>query len=273
MPDQWVLLLLVGFGAGILSGLFGIGGGIVIVPALTIFLGFTTVQATSTSLAALLMPVGIFAVIAYYRARKIDVRASAIIGVGLAATSLLGARLALALNATDPTALRVMYGIFALAMSWRFAEPRKWLAELRGDPIPTLAHNPGAKNPAQEASADAPILSVLLIGLVAGVLAGMFGIGGGIVIVPALAGLLHYEQKRAVGTSLGALLLPVGLPGVLEYYGAGVLNIPVAVVVAVGLVFGSLLGANVALRLPSKLVKRLYGIFLFFVALRFIFGG
>jgi hypothetical protein len=88
-----------------------------------------------------------------------------------------------------------------------------------------------------------------------------------------LAGFLHYDQKRAIGTSLGALLLPVGLPGVLGYYAQGVLNIPVAAVVAVGLLVGALVGANISLRLPTRTIKRLYGVFLFIVGLRFIFGG
>ena len=74
----------------------------------------------------------------------------------------------------------------------------------------------------------------------------------------------------AVGTSLGALLLPVGLPGVLRYHGEGVLDIPVGAVVAVGLLIGAIFGARIALNLPSRTVKRLYGLFLLFVALRFI---
>jgi len=100
----------------------------------------------------------------------------------------------------------------------------------------------------------------------------MFGIGGGAVIVPALVGFFNYDQKLAVGTSLGALLLPVGLPGVVRYAAAGTLDIPVAILVALGLVVGAFFGAQIALGLPSKTVKQLYGVFLVFVALRFIFG-
>jgi uncharacterized protein len=82
--------------------------------------------------------------------------------------------------------------------------------------------------------------------------------------------LLKYDQKLAVGTSLGALMLPVGLPGVLRYAADGVLEITVAAMVAAGLLFGSILGARIALNLPSRTVKRLYGLFLFFVAARFL---
>jgi hypothetical protein len=108
---------------------------------------------------------------------------------------------------------------------------------------------------------------------VAGVASGLFGIGGGAVIVPTLVVLLGYEQKRAVGTSLGALLLPVGLPGVLSYQDAGVLDVAQAAPIAVGLMLGAVVGAQITLQLPSTTVKRLYGVFLFLVGLNFIFSA
>jgi len=267
MPTAWFGLLIVGFIAGILSGMFGIGGGVVIVPALIIFLGFSITQATSTSLAALLMPVAIFAVLQYYRQKLIDIRGAALIAIGLLITSWFGADLAINL---DKKMLQTIYGIFLLYMSWRFIEPRQlyfdWDAKRKGIER--------AKPKASTTSAP-PNVSPLVplgIGLVAGIASGMFGIGGGAVIVPALVGFFNYDQKLAVGTSLGALLLPVGLPGVLRYGAEGLLDIPVAILVAGGLVLGAFFGAKIALGLPSKTVKQLYGGFLIFVAFRFIFG-
>src|SRR4030042_2922842 len=81
MTGPW--LVLVGVAAGVFAGLFGIGGGIIIVPALILLAGFPLVKATGTSLAAILLPVGVLGVIAYYRARIIDLRASAYIAAGL----------------------------------------------------------------------------------------------------------------------------------------------------------------------------------------------
>lgn len=262
MPDQWILLIVVGLVAGVFSGLFGIGGGLVIVPALTVFLSFSITQATSTSLAALLLPVAIFAVVAYYRAGLLDVRAAAIMAVGLLVMSWVGADLALNLPAAT---LKRIYGVFLLYMSWRFIEPRQLYAEWRAGTV--------NNHPAETAQGNKEVswVLILILGLVAGVFSGMFGIGGGAVIVPALVAFFKYDQKRAVGTSLGALMLPVGLPGVLRYADAGVLDLPVAAVVAFGLLFGAILGARIALGLPSRTVKQMYGVFLVFVALRFIF--
>lgn len=259
---MFVPLLIVGLIAGVLSGMFGIGGGVVIVPILTSFFGFTLQQAVGTSLAALLMPVGIFAVIEYYRAGKLKIGVSLLVSVGLLVGALFGARLALGLP-TDT--LQKLYALFLLYAAWRFAEPRKWFAEWQQS-----RRGIAAPKPAVEAVLSAPWYTLLALGLGAGVISGMFGVGGGIVIVPALVGLLRFDQKLAVGTSLGALLLPVGLGGVIEYYNAGLLDLGAALAVALGLLVGALFGARVALGLSSTTIKRLYGVFLLFVALRFL---
>jgi len=99
----------------------------------------------------------------------------------------------------------------------------------------------------------------------------MFGIGGGNIIVPFLILFFHYPPKRAIATSLGALLAPVGLPGVIYYYKAGTLDIKVAALLALGLLLGTVFGARINIKTPSRLVKLLYGLFLIFVAARFLF--
>jgi hypothetical protein len=251
-----VALLGVGLGAGIMSGMFGIGGGIVIVPALTLLLGFSLVQGVATSLAALLLPVAFFGAREYYRKGLLDVRAALIIAVGLAITSLVGAQIALNLPAAT---FQQAYGVFLLIMGARFLDLMGILR--RTPPAVEVVHDP-------ERRVETRALFVL--GLGAGVLSGLFGIGGGIVIVPALTLLFGYEQRRAIGTSLGALLLPVGLPGVLGYAASGQVDLVAALPVAVGLAFGALGGARLALNLPPKTVKQLYGAFLMVVGVWFI---
>lgn len=274
MPEHWVIILAIGLLAGVLSGLFGIGGGVIIVPALILFVGFTTVEAISTSLAALLLPVGSFAVVVYYRAKLLDLRSAALIAFGLITTSYFGAEITLSLNADT---LKQVYGIFLLYVSWRFVEPiavyntyqskrvmPESTVEVTKEDETTVVAPDFAEPPA------VPWYVILAVGLVAGIASGMFGIGGGAVIVPALVAILKYDQKLASGTSLGALLLPVGLPGVLSYSSKGVLDYGAAALVAVGLLVGALFGARIALGLPSRTVKQMYGVFLIFVAVRFI---
>lgn len=258
-----IVLFVVGLAAGVFSGMFGIGGGVIIVPVLLLFFSATftePTQAIATSLAALLLPVGVFAVASYHRKKLLDMRSALLIAIGLLITAVVGAKIALNLPADT---LKQVYGVFLVYMGWRFAEPRRAYAEYRAvDDVKSKEQPQGVS--------FIPWYVALGIGLVAGVFSGMFGIGGGAVIVPMLVGLFNYDQKLAVGTSLGALLLPVGLPAVLEYYNAGELNLSLAVPIAFGLAFGALGGAQLALALPSKTVKRLYGVFLLFVGAWFI---
>lgn len=256
-----VALILVGLIAGVLSGMFGIGGGVVIVPALVLLIGIPLQAAVGTSLAALIMPVGLFAVLAYYRAGKLDPKVAALVAVGLVGGGFFGARLALSLPGET---LENVYGLFLLYAAWRFIEPRKWLAEWR-------KQRPPATDTDAAPTVTASPFALILVGVVAGVVSGMFGIGGGLVIVPLLVALLRFDQKRAVGTSLGALLPPVSLPSVFAYYQANLLDVNAAILVAIGLLGGAFFGARLALGLPSAVVKRLYGIFLIFVGLRYLF--
>ena len=107
-----------------------------------------------------------------------------------------------------------------------------------------------------------------LIGLAGGVLSGLFGIGGGLVIVPALILLVGMAPKQAVGTSLAALLLPVGILGAIEYWRAGYIDVRLAVLLALGILIGAYIGARVAMGLPNELIQRAFGVFLVLVGVR-----
>ena len=312
-----LLIVAIGLLAGVFSGLFGIGGGIVMVPAMVVLANFPLIKATGTSLAAILLPVGILGVIAYYRARLIDIRGSILIAIGMVISVIAGAWLAHTLPAG---LVQKLYAIFCLYVSWTFIQPVEKFKKYFGRPdkksssnvpaevpVKNTAENSGLKpeesgfsatsyldsrtgrtedrkaqaggaattlasTPSQVPVSPHPhALALIGVGLVAGVMSGMFGIGGGNIIVPFLILFLHYPPKRAIATSLGALLAPVGLPGVIYYYRAGTLDLRVAGMLAIGLVLGTVMGARVNIRISGELVKVLYGIFLIFVAARFLF--
>jgi len=109
------------------------------------------------------------------------------------------------------------------------------------------------------------------IGLLAGVLSGLFGIGGGIVVVPMLILLVGFTTTQAAGTSLAALLLPVGALGALEYWRGGYVDLRLAAVLAVGLLLGAYLGARLGISLPVEAVQRSFGVLLVIVGIRFVF--
>lgn len=115
------------------------------------------------------------------------------------------------------------------------------------------------------------VAAMLALGLAAGVLGGLFGIGGGLVIVPVLVLLWGLDQKTATGTSLFALLWPVGVLGVWEYWRRGELRIDYGAWIAVGLVVGILIGAMLTRPMSAAQLKRSYGVFLVVVGLYYLF--
>ena len=112
-----------------------------------------------------------------------------------------------------------------------------------------------------------PIL-FLVIGLAAGLLSGLFGIGGGIIIVPALLLVGRMQPAVATGPSLGALLLPVGARGAWQYYKNGHLDVRAALLIAVGIFFGAYVGALAMERLDPIMAKRVFAVFLLLVSIR-----
>ncbi|MEZ5018143.1 MAG: sulfite exporter TauE/SafE family protein [Flavipsychrobacter sp.] len=115
------------------------------------------------------------------------------------------------------------------------------------------------------------IIGVLLIGLAAGFLSSMAGVGGGIVIVPALVFLFGFNQKMAQGTSFAMLALPVAFIGAFNYYKAGEVNWKIALMLASTFVIGGFFGSKVALGISPAVLKKFFGILLMVIALKYLF--
>jgi uncharacterized membrane protein YfcA len=114
------------------------------------------------------------------------------------------------------------------------------------------------------------IILLLVIGLAAGILSGMVGVGGGLIIVPALVFFLGFTQHQAQGTSLGLLLLPVGILAVINYYNKGNIDIRVVLIMSIAFVFGGWMGSKMALSLPQETLRKVFGVLLIYVAFRFL---
>lgn len=109
------------------------------------------------------------------------------------------------------------------------------------------------------------IATGLALGLIAGIAAGMFGIGGGLIVVPILVLGYGLDQKSATGTSLFAIMWPVGILGVLEYYKRGEMKPDLGGLIAIGMLFGTLIGAKIVAGFSQASLQKLYAIFLFLV--------
>jgi hypothetical protein len=113
---------------------------------------------------------------------------------------------------------------------------------------------------------------LLVIGFVTGILGGMMGIGGGLVVIPALMFFVGLTQKEANATSLAFMLAPVGLLAVLNYYKAGYVNIKYAVILAIAFFIGAYFGSAWAIKMPVETLKRAFGILLIAVGIKYILG-
>ncbi len=246
-----VIFLAVGIAAGVLSGLFGIGGGSLIVPSLIALVGMDVLHASATSLAALLLPVGILGVWEFHKAGFVQWRVAGWLSAGLVAGSALGAEFAMNLPAVW---LERGYACFLLYIALGYLEiDKRLMGKSREE----------SAGPRKECG----ITVLLVVGFAAGIIAGLFGKGGGVVIVPALMGFFAFSTKEASATSLAAIQLPVGLPGVILYAQSGVLDFKIAGWVALGLVGGTFFGTRIAIGLKPSMFKKLYGFFLLGVSI------
>lgn len=112
---------------------------------------------------------------------------------------------------------------------------------------------------------------MILIGLFAGMFSGMFGIGGGLIMVPALVFFMAMTQHEAQGTSLGVLVVPVAAVAAFNYYKAGALNIKFALIIAATFMIGGYFGSKVSLGIGEVMLKRIFGVLMLIMALRLIF--
>lgn len=115
------------------------------------------------------------------------------------------------------------------------------------------------------------IYILLLVGLLAGALSGLVGVGGGIIVVPVLVYFLHYSQQQAQGTTLFMFLLPIGILGVMNYYKAGYVEIKTAFIIGSTFLIGSYFGSKLAISLDQKTVKQIFGVIIILLGIKMFF--
>jgi len=115
------------------------------------------------------------------------------------------------------------------------------------------------------------ILIIILVGVAAGMLSGLVGVGGGIIIVPSLVYFIGFSQKTAQGTSLALIMLPVGILGVLQYYKQGHVDWRIVGLLAIGFLAGSFFGSKLALSISQETLKKVFAILMIIIAIKMLF--
>lgn len=232
---------LVGLGAGTLAGVLGLGGGIIIPPLLGVLVGLEQHAAQAASLAALLPPVGLPALLGYRRAGvSVHWPTVAWLIVSFASAGVLGGLVA---QRVPGRPLRLLFVFVLVALLIR-----------------TLV-TAFASMAAPGAAASAPRLGpwpAIAIGGIGGVVSGMFGIGGGVLILPLLTHWARFDRLRAQVTTLAMMLAPIGLPAVTVYALSGSLPWALLVSVAAGFVIGAFVGGRMAPKIPGRAAQLLF---------------
>lgn len=110
-----------------------------------------------------------------------------------------------------------------------------------------------------------------IIGLIVGFFGGMFGVGGGVILIPALVYIIGMEQHSAQGTSVAILLPPIGIVAAFNYYKAGHINIKYAIIIAITFIIGSYFGSKLAVNLPDQVSKRIFAVIMFLISIKMFF--
>jgi uncharacterized membrane protein YfcA len=238
---QALIGVLVGFVSGILSGLFGVGGGIVMTPGIQVLMGASPIVALATPLPVIL-PTAVTGALRYRRAGELDLRAAG----WMASLGLVGAAVGAGLTKVVPTHLLLV--VTAALLAWQS------IGILRG-----------ASREQGEARLRATPITFATIGLIAGLVSGLLGIGGGIVMVPLMAGWLGMPLKRVLGTSLATIVVLV-IPGTIVHAVLGHIDWTIFLVVVLGAVPGARIGASLALGTRERTLRTWVGSFMLVVA-------
>lgn len=220
--------LAIGFIAGILSGMFGIGGGVLMVPAMRILLGVDGLTAVGTSL-PVIIPSAITGAISYLRAGQADWRTGMRLAVGGAPLAVAGALLAEKAGGT------VVLLVLAAVVVWTAVD--------------TILQTVRASRTAAEDPAAPPTMSwplSLSTGALTGVYSGFLGLGGGFIMVPLLTRYGKLSIKRAIGTSLIAICF-IALPAAISHIALGNGDLRLTLMLALGIVPGALIGARLTI--------------------------
>ncbi len=253
-----ITVLVLGLAAGVLVGLLGIGGGVVLVPAMAYLLHYDQHLAQGTSLFILLPPVGLGALRGYWKSGQVDLRAGILCASGFLLGGYAGGRFAVPMSSKY---LQAIFGFFLMLSAILL-----W-AKTGRKPGPGESKREEAK---QSLGRDAGIF--VLAGF-CGVAAGMVGIGGGVLLVPLLGLLFGFSQHKAQGTSLVALIPPTGLLAFLTYAKAGYVSWQSGFLLIPGVILGGILGAKLARRLNPKLMRQVFAALMFMLGVWQVFSA
>jgi uncharacterized protein len=248
-------LLAVGVATGLAGGLLGVGGGFVMVPAMVYLMKAPQHEANGTSL-AVIVPVAIVGAAILGAGHQVDLPIGVALAIGSVGGALIGARLS---RQFSDRGLRRAFGVMATTLG----------VVLIGDAVLHAAGATTGLGAGLKPSGLALWALAITVGLLAGVLSGLLGIGGGAIMVPAMTLLMGLTQHVAQGTSL-LVIIPTALSGSIAHFRMGNIRMEPAAWLSLGGIAGAVGGAFLALASPDQTLRLLFGCYLAFIGIRML---
>lgn len=238
---------IIGFCGGFFGGLLGLGGGIVMIPFMTLWLKLTQHKAHGTSLVAVVF-IGFLGAVAYFLHNSVDWKVAFFLAISATITARFGALYA---HSLPDLKLRRAFGFFIICMSF-FILGKGYIYQVN-----------------LELSQWMRCIFFLITGAATGFLSGMMGVGGGAVMIPAMVIVTHMPQQLAQGTSLIAMV-PIGIMGAYTHFSLGNVENKIVIGLVTGAALGGYLGGTTANLLPELLIKLFFSAVLIWMGIRFI---
>ncbi len=241
-----VVSVLIGFISGVLSGAFGIGGGIVTTPAIRLILGAPALVAVGTPLPVIL-PTALTGALTYARNGVADIRAGVICGIGGSIPAVLGAWSTTFVGGDVvllATAALILYAAIDMVLQVYRAPQTAGVTDT----------SPGSSAAPQAPAPRAHLLPLMVIGAAAGLYSGFLGLGGGFALVPLMTRWLRFDMKRAIATSLVAVTI-LSIPGTITHAMLGNIDWAIALALSLGVIPGAMLGARITLGSTDRAVR------------------
>ncbi len=269
MADIWpfILLPVAGFLVGIIASMSGVGGGIFIVPLLTILFGFVPQHAVGTSLASIIFT-ALAATYSYAKQRRIFIRT----GLWLAVTTVPGAYLGAYLTSIiSPRLLGLIFGAFLFMMAVRMIVQNRGGRSAQNASPSAGGHKVPIpdKSDIEVAKSFRLIVPGVALSFIAGVASGFLGIGGGVLGVPIMNLVMHLPIHFATATSMFTMIF-TSISGVVKHTLVQHVHWSQALLLAVGTIFGAQIGAGFSRRVSGPALVRIFGVVLFLMSLQMI---
>jgi len=263
-PIDFILIPLLAFPVGVIAAMVGVGGGIFIVPLLTLIYHFETPEAIGTSLAMIIFT-SIFSTVSYSRQKRIDYKAGLVLSIATIPGATVGA---LTANIISKDQLGLIFGVFLIFVALRMLIAYNF-SKAKSKKTDRLWHRKIIDSVGTVFEYYSDLKKGVPPSFLGGIFSGLLGIGGGVVMVPIMHFLMDFPMHLAVATSMFIMIF-TSLAGAAIHFTLGNVHLEYMILLCIGIVFGTQVGAYASKRISGKNLRRIFGIIVILISILMI---